>query len=49
MNKYYIEFLDTEGDINNLWIYANSIEDAKFKVISQYWNFYKLITCYETV
>jgi hypothetical protein len=49
MNKYYIEFLDTEGDINNLWIYANSIEEAKFKVISQYWNFHKLITCYETV
>ncbi len=49
MNKYYVEFLDTEGDVNNLWVYGNSVKDAEFKVRSQYWNFDKLINCYETV
>ena len=42
MNKYYVYFITTDGDYDKEWIYANSPDSAKDKLIGEHWNIAKI-------
>ena len=49
MSKYLVRYSDFGGGTAVVWVDASSSEDAEFKVRNQYFDFNKLIECYEDV
>lgn len=38
MKTYIVKYTTTDGDLCSVWVEANSIEDAKAKARSEYWD-----------
>jgi Uri superfamily endonuclease len=36
--KWYIDYLDSEGDLNHIWVEALCKEEAEQVALSEYWN-----------
>ena len=47
MDKYIIYYKEINGDIAHVWVYADSVEDAKRKAESEYWDIEYFIDVYK--
>jgi hypothetical protein len=43
MKKWKVSYLDKHDDLTNVWVYANSKEDAKQEVMHEYWDVEEII------
>ena len=47
MDKYAICYKEINGDIAHVWVFANSVEDAKREAKSEYWDIDYFIEVYK--
>lgn len=41
--KYYIDYMDNCGDLNHVWVNADSESEAECKVRREYWDIDRVI------
>lgn len=44
MNRYYIDYIDNDGDHCQVWIDASSKDDAISQVKREYWDIQEIIS-----
>lgn len=44
MKKYYVDYMDKEGDLSHVWVNASSKRDAESQVRSEYWDVDEIIS-----
>ena len=47
MKKYYIDYMDKEGDLSHVWVNADSKQDAEAKAKREYWNIDEIISIHK--
>ena len=48
MKKYIVKYTDKSGDLNSIWVAADSKEEAKYQARREYWDVDDIISCYES-
>lgn len=46
MKKFYIDYIDTDGDLTHVWVMARDKDDAKEVVEHEYWNIDYIVKIY---
>lgn len=44
MSRYSFRYLTLEGDLSSAWVEAESLEDAKRELLSEYWDVKEILT-----
>ena len=42
--RYYVDYMDKEGDLSHVWVNADSKQDAESKVKREYWDIDEIIS-----
>ena len=45
--KYYVDYIDKEGDLCHVWVDADSKEDAEYQAKREYWNIDEIISIHK--
>ena len=43
MDKYIVKYTDKRGDLSSVWVYANSVEEAKQNAKNEYWDIVDIV------
>ena len=47
MDKYIVKYTDKSGDLSTVWVAADSKDDAKNQVRSEYWDVQDIVMAYK--
>lgn len=48
MKKYYVAYLDKDGDVDTVWTFAESEQEAIENIKDEYWDVERVVDCYES-
>ena len=47
MKKYYVSYLDQDGDVSTVWTTAESEQEAIENIKDEYWDVQLIIDCFQ--
>lgn len=45
--RYYVDYMDKEGDLSHVWVNADSKQDAEAKAKREYWDIDEIISIHK--